>query len=115
MVEIRARLIVLEVGERLPILLGCNGMPMFLPTVWLVSMRRNASLATATLNKPHSPQASIYLGRTSENRTLSGRYLTPGAISSVATVTHSPLDNLRRGQMTDHPNAKIVTIEKVRQ
>ena len=50
MVEIRARLIVPEEGERPPILLGYDGMPMFQPTVWLVSMSRNANLATATLN-----------------------------------------------------------------
>jgi len=49
--DFRIRLVVLEGGERLPLLLDQDGFPLFRPAVWMMTMRRAINMATATLKE----------------------------------------------------------------
>jgi integrase len=45
----RIRIVVMKGGERLPLLVGRDGVPLFRPMVWLLTMRRSVNVASATL------------------------------------------------------------------
>jgi integrase len=96
---LRVRLVVLDGGERLPILIAADGVPLFRPTAWSVAMRRAVNAAAATILSDLIALKLLYLwadreGILLEERMLDGRYLSPSEINLLARVTRYRLDRL---------------------
>lgn len=90
------KLVLLEGGERLPFFLGADGVPLFYPMVWLLTMRRSANAATATLRGNLFALKLLYLWSDSrqldlEGRMLAGDYLTKGECASLVDAARRPL------------------------
>jgi len=106
MVELRVGLVVLESGERLPLLIGEEGVPLFRPTVWLMTMRRAANRATATLQANLFALKVLYSWAAVrdvnlEGRMIAGEYLQSHELASLADAARwFLLDRDRSGGIT---------------
>jgi len=95
----RIRLILLEGGERLPLLVDQDGFPMFRPAVWMMTMRRAINLATATLKEDLQALKVLYswgflAGVDIEDRLLAGRFLSAAECGSLADALRRPISEL---------------------
>ena len=92
----RVRMVVLEGGERLPLLVGWDGVPLFRPMVWLLTMRRATNAASATLRGNLLALKLLYSwadwrGIDLESRMLAGEYLSSSESSSLIDATKRAL------------------------
>ena len=117
---LRIRIVVMDGGERFPVLLAADGVPLFRPTVWSVAMRRAVSVASATILSDLIALKLLYSwaegeGIALEERMLGGRYLSPGELNSLARMTRYRLDE---GADTSQPTgrrSRPVSLEHHRQ
>lgn len=116
----QVRMIVIDEGERMPLLIGEDGVPLFRPTEWIVTARRAANLAANTLQANCYALKFLYLwadaqGVDIEARMLSGDYLRLNEISSLAAAAQKHLDELDAASPAKPPKpTKIVSLEQVR-
>jgi hypothetical protein len=100
--DLTARIVRLSSGERLPLLLDASGIPLFLPTIWLLAMRRKTDVASATLHADCFHLKSLYRWAMEkhidlERRMLDGQYLTPGERVSLMDACAEQLSNIHQG------------------
>lgn len=119
MPSLQVRMIVMERGERLPLLIGEDGVPLFLPTKWLLTMRRPAHPAANTLQANCFALKFLYLwaeqrGIDVESRLLSGSFLRSHEIASLADAAALPLDAIGGKAAPLTATSKVVSLEKVR-
>ncbi|TWB14131.1 tyrosine-type recombinase/integrase [Nitrospirillum bahiense] len=113
-------MIVMDQGERLPLLIDEDGVPLFRPTQWIVTARRAANLAANTLQANCYTLKFLYLwaaaqGVDVEARMVSGDYLCPAEISSLATAAQKHLDELDATTPVKLLKpTKVVSLEQVR-
>lgn len=93
---VRVRLVPLEGGERLPFLIGCDGLPLFEPTAWLTTLRRSSGRAVNTLQADLYALKILYdwAARNSvavEEVMLSGKFLSQSDIASLLADIRLPL------------------------
>lgn len=95
----RIRQIVLEGGERLPLLVDEAGFPIFSPSVWLMTMRRAVNLATATLKEDLQALKVLYAwglraGVNVEDRLLAGEFLSATECASLVDALRRPISEM---------------------
>lgn len=93
------RLIVLEGGERLPLLVDRDGFPMFQPVVWMMTMRRAINLASATLKEDLLALKALYCwalqaGLDIEGRMLAGQFLSATECASLVDAVKQPIGGM---------------------
>lgn len=101
MAELWVGLAVLESGERLPLLIGEEGVPLFRPTVWMMTMRRAANKATATLQANLFALKVLYSWAEArkvnlEARMIAGEYFQPHELASLADAARRFLQDGNR-------------------
>jgi integrase len=106
------RLIVLEGGERLPVLVDRDGFPMFRPAVWMMTMRRAVNLATATLKEDLQALKVLYgwslrTGQDIEDRMLAGEFLSATECASLVDAVRQPIGEM---DIDPRPKARIEPI-----
>jgi hypothetical protein len=106
------RLIVLEGGERLPVLVDRDAFPMFRPAVWMMTMRRAVNLATATLNEDLQALKVLYgwslrTGQDIEDRMLAGEFLSATECASLVDAVRQPIGEM---DIDPRPKARIEPI-----
>ena len=84
----------MEGGERFPLLVTEDGLPLDRPTEWMVTDRRPANVATNTLQANCFALKFLYLWADSNNldveaRMLLGDYLRPYEINSLCAMSSS--------------------------
>ena len=114
----RVRMIVMEGGERFPLLVADDGVPLFRPTAWMVTVRRPAGLAANTLQANCYALKFLYFwaeanGVDIEARMLAGDYLRPHEINSLAAAAQNHLDEFDQAP-TKAKTAKVTALEQVR-
>jgi hypothetical protein len=92
-------LVVLEGGERLPLLLDQDGFPLFRPAVWMMTMRRAINMATATLKEDLQALKVLYCwdlrtGKNIEDRMLAGKFLSATECASLVDAMRRPIREL---------------------
>ncbi|WP_158282611.1 site-specific integrase [Azospirillum sp. TSH58] len=113
-------MIVMEGGERLPLLIDPDGVPLFWPNAWLLTMRRLAHRASNTLQANCYSLKFLYLwaaesGIDIESRMLSGQSLKSHEIASFAGAAARHLDEVGGDARTKPTKArKVVSLEQVR-
>lgn len=116
----RVKTVVLASGERLPILLDRGGMPMFDPTVYVLTEVRGKNLASNTLGIVLRSVMALHLfldarGIDLDARLASGELLSLGEVEDLARLCRWPLTKL--AALSD-PNAgaasKVLSLEKAR-
>lgn len=90
---------VLEGGERLPLLLDQDGVPLFRPAVWMMTMRRAVNMATATLKEDLQALKVLYCwdlrtGKNIEDRMLAGKFLSATECASLVDAMRRPVSEL---------------------
>lgn len=118
MPRLRVRLIVMEGGERLPLLVADDGIPLFRPTQWLLHMRRARHAACNSLQADCSALKLLYLWANShsidiESRMLSGPYLQPHELSALVGVASQFLDDIHEN-CPQTKITKVLSLEKIR-
>lgn len=117
---LRIRVVVMDGGERFPVLMGADGVPLFRPTVWSVAMRRAVSVASATILSDLIALKLLYLwaddqGIALEERMLGGRYLSPGELNSLARTTRYRLNEDSDTSQPAGRRFRPVSLERYRQ
>ncbi len=108
----KVRWLVMATGERLPVLVSsADGIPMFLPVVWLVSMRRATHRAANTLHANLQALKLLYTWATRdgidiERRMSDGAFLTNGELAALVGASRQEIG--QRG-------AKVVGLTKAKQ
>ena len=114
----RVKTIKLESGERLPLLLSKEtGLPLWDPTLFILTTLRAANLAANTLAQAAravmvAHQIFDFLDIDLNDRMLKGRLLTLGEIEALvkfSALRQEELDSLLETQITDKKNAQIVS------
>lgn len=100
--DFQTRVIRMSSGERLPLLLAANGVPIFLPTTWLLAMRRTGDVASATLLMDCFHLKSLYRWALKnqidlERRMLDGNYLTQAERTSLKDACKEQLSEIHQG------------------
>lgn len=109
------RIIVLESGERFPLLIErSTGMPLFNPTVYLVSMRRAKGLAEATLERDARSIIFLYLwgmknGVDVEQRFREADFLNLHEVDSLVQASWGRLDQM----LVDSPVDRVLSLRPV--
>lgn len=104
----------------MPLLIGEDGVPLFRPTEWIVTARRAANPAANTLQANCYALKFLYRwasaqGVDIEDRMLSGDYLSPNEISSLAAAAQKHLDELEVEAPAEPPEPfKVISLEQVR-
>lgn len=118
----RVKTIKLESGERLPLLLSKEtGLPLWDPTLFILTTLRAANLAANTLAQAAravmvAHQIFDFLDIDLNDRMLKGRLLTLGEIEALvkfSALRQEELDSLLETQITDKKNAQIVSLQKM--
>ena len=116
----RVKIILLTSGERLPILLDRNGMPMFTPTVFALTEVRGRSLAANTIGIVLRSVMALHLfldsrGIDLDGRLNSGELLSLGEVEDLARLCRRPLSELTAlsGPRADTA-LNVVSLDKVR-
>ena len=97
---LRLEIVHCENGERFPILKGLkDGMPLFAPTVYSVSMRRSSNLSASTLVSDLRSIMHLYAwaeqqGIDIDRRFEDGEFLNLQGIESVSSAVHQPYREL---------------------
>jgi len=120
MANLRIKVLVMDGGERFPVLVASTGIPLFRPTVWSTTMRRAAHAASATLASDLVALKLLYRWADRERipleeRMLCGCYLTSGELGSLVQAARLPLDMLAEDTGPRHPRCKVVALERHRQ
>ncbi|MBP1625921.1 MAG: hypothetical protein H6Q00_396 [Holophagaceae bacterium] len=115
--DIKIRLIVLEGGERLPLLVGQNGLPLFHPAVWMLTMRRAVNLASATLKQDlHALKVlyswSLQTGKDIEGRMLAGEFLTATECAALVDAIKQPMSAMDSAPMSS-AKAKPIRLNNI--
>ncbi|TWA93193.1 phage integrase family protein [Azospirillum brasilense] len=113
-------MIVMEGGERLPLLIDADGVPLFWPNAWLLTMRRPAHRASNTLQANCYALKFLYVwaaesGNDIEGRMLSGQFLKSHEITSLAGAASRHLDGGGDDVRSKPLKARrVVSLEQVR-
>lgn len=94
--RLRVRILLLEGGERIPLLVAGDGTPLFLPAVWLTTMRRALNRAMATLYADLSALKLLYDWAEHQaihldDRILNGEYLVQSELSCLFDCARNPM------------------------
>jgi hypothetical protein len=94
---LRVKLLVSKRGERFPVLLADDGMPLFYPTVYEAAMRRQVHLASATLSIDLSAIKFLYTWAALNNvdfekRFHQGEFLDTSEVQSLANALNHRFD-----------------------
>lgn len=115
------RLVVLESGERLPMLCHrLSGLPLFEATLYALTQLRARNRASATIQQALRAVMVLCLvldrlGVDLDQRLSEGRLLERGDVDEVARWCHLPLEALSAAEPTTEPSpAKVVSLEKAR-
>lgn len=120
---LRVHSIILQSGERLPFLLGADGVPLFYPTAWLLTMRRSTGRASATLEANLYSLKLLYFWAQSHDIDIEGlfsegKYLSPNQISSLAKEARYQLKYLQNDQhelpKTTPRMIRLTPLDKIR-
>ncbi len=100
--DFQVRVIRLSSGERLPLLLGPDRVPLFIPTTWLLTTRRRADVAMTTLFADCFHLKLLYRWAIEhhinlERRMLDGQYLTPAEQVSLTDACSTQLSETHQG------------------
>jgi integrase len=71
---VKTKLLVFKNGERFPILLGDDGMPLFYPTIYGVTLRRQRNLASSTISVDMAVIKFLYSWASGMRIDLEGRF-----------------------------------------
>jgi site-specific recombinase XerD len=112
-------MIKMERGERVPLLMADDGVPLFRPTEWMVTDRRSANPAANTLQANCYALKFLYLWSECcdvdiEDRMLSGDYLRPHEINSLAAAAQNRLETFDKAQRKHVTPRNVVSLEQVR-
>ncbi len=112
-------MVVMGKGERIPLLLKEDGIPLFLPTAWLTVMRRAAYPSANTLQANCYALKFLYMwaadqGIDIEERMLSGQFLQQHEIGNLADAASRPLENFEGKQPKSISSRRVVSLERVR-
>ncbi len=120
----RVKMIVTSCGERLPILLGRDGLPMFDPIVFSLSEVRSKNRASNTIDS-YLRSVMVFLlfldlrNINLEERLKVGQLLSLGEIEELVGICrlpvekiHSMLDEVQ--VVSNHTTSKVISLEKLR-
>lgn len=116
----RVKTIVLTSGERLPILLDREGMPMFDPTVFALTEVRGRNLASNTIGIVLRSVMAFHLfldarGIDLDARLTAGELLSLGEVEDLARLCRWHLTELAAlSRVSEGAASKVVSLEKVR-
>lgn len=116
----RVKTVVLSSGERLPVLLGREGQPMFAPTVFALTEVRGKNRAANTIGIVLRSVMAFHLfldarGIDFDGRLASGELLSLGEVEDLARLCRRPLTELAAlSQPSEGTALNVVSLEKVR-
>lgn len=116
----RVKTVVLSSGERLPVLLGEDGVPMFEATVFALTEVRGRSLATSTIGSVLRSVMAFHRfldsrGIDLEARFATGEVLSLGEVEDLARFCRAPLTEQTASSLASNGVVpKVVSLEKVR-
>ena len=106
----KTKMLIFKSGERFPVLLGNDGIPLFYPTVYETAMRRQVNLASATLSADLSAIKFIYSWAAQKNIDIEKRF------HQGEFLTVSEIENLTKAFKfrSDHyfENVDILTVDQ---
>lgn len=111
---------VLANGERMPLLLGDGGLPLFEPTLYILTEMRARNRAANTIEQALRAIKILYLyghaaGIDVEQRIRTGAMLTIPEIDGLATAVRKPIDQLETVKLsTTGQPAKVISLETAR-